>query len=33
VIVVYDGSSPAPETLKQAWVKFQQGDRPAAFGI
>ncbi|AFY35694.1 phosphodiester glycosidase family protein [Calothrix sp. PCC 7507] len=33
VIVVYDAKNPAPETLQQAWVKFQKGDRPVASGI
>ncbi|TAE54840.1 MAG: phosphodiester glycosidase family protein [Nostocales cyanobacterium] len=28
VIVVYDAKNPAPTELKQAWVRFQQGDRP-----
>lgn len=28
VIVVYDAKNPAPQTLQQAWVKFQKGDRP-----
>lgn len=32
VIVVYDAKNPAPNTLQQAWVKFQQGDRPAVSG-
>ncbi len=33
VILVYDAKNPAPETLQQAWVKFQKGDRPVISGI
>nr|WP_322667231.1 MULTISPECIES: phosphodiester glycosidase family protein [Nostocaceae]MDZ8209522.1 phosphodiester glycosidase family protein [Dendronalium sp. ChiSLP03b]MDZ8211555.1 phosphodiester glycosidase family protein [Nostoc sp. ChiSLP03a] len=29
VIVVYDAKNPAPDNLRQAWVRFQKGDRPA----
>jgi exopolysaccharide biosynthesis protein len=30
VIVVYDAKNPAPTDLKQAWEKFQKGDRPSS---
>ncbi|MTJ10703.1 phosphodiester glycosidase family protein [Anabaena sp. UHCC 0204] len=28
VIVIYDGTNPAPTALQQAWQKFQKGERP-----
>jgi len=28
IIVVYDGLHPAPASVKQAWERFQKGDRP-----
>jgi exopolysaccharide biosynthesis protein len=30
VIVIYDVTNPAPTALQQAWLKFQQGERPAS---
>jgi hypothetical protein len=30
VIVIYDVTNPAPTDLQQAWLKFQQGERPAS---
>lgn len=28
VLVVYDAKNPAPQALKDSWLRFQQGDRP-----
>ncbi|MTJ53314.1 phosphodiester glycosidase family protein [Anabaena sp. UHCC 0253] len=30
VIVIYDGTNPAPTALQQAWQKFQKGERPSS---
>jgi exopolysaccharide biosynthesis protein len=29
VIVIYDGTNPAPTALQQAWLRFQKGEQPS----